>query len=68
MTRKDYVRLADAIREARRIIDATCADERSKMMALRGADAVTGEIARALKSENGAFDRERFMAHISLDS
>lgn len=55
MTRKDYVKLAEAIRECARAVEAHpgCSPE---MVLVRVAD----EIGDVLAADNPRFDRERF--------
>jgi hypothetical protein len=61
MTKKDYIAIADAIREARK--DATTAQPDSASVSY-GIDLVQREIVRVLRADNPRFDADRFHAYI----
>ena len=62
MTRKDYVKLAAALKESRRSIvqDFGIVNSDSVSSAIHALEIATVEIADVLARDNGRFDRERF--------
>lgn len=74
MTRKDYVKLAEALREALAVINdetdggrllETIEDgKRTSYFAEYGWRVAVGRVADALQSDNPRFDRERFLAAV----
>lgn len=63
MTKKDYIKLADAIAEAK--IDIRASDIQRSGAWMEGADMVELDIARALKADNSAFSYSRFHDYIT---
>jgi len=65
MTRKDYIKLADAIAEARiTAIVSQPDDEQVGAGIHRGVGLVKMEIIKALRLDNPRFDVDRFNTHI----
>jgi hypothetical protein len=60
MSRKDYVAIAEAIREAKRETAETLGSSYVLRLAAE-------EIARALKRDNARFDRERFLTACGVE-
>lgn len=60
MTRKDYVLIAEALREAR--VDIQCKEPEEQVQTLKdGVSYAADWIADALAGENPRFDRNRFL-------
>lgn len=60
MTRKDYVALAEALREAR--VDIQCKEPAEHVSTLKdGVSYAADHIADALAADNPRFDRTRFL-------
>ena len=66
MTRRDYVRIAEALRRARFGLTSEWQGQ-ARIMALRGWRESAAEIADSLASENPRFDRARFYAACGMD-
>jgi hypothetical protein len=60
MTRKDFVSVAMALAEARRVLLSQ--DDESVMTAMKAWRTTRTEIAKALRSSNEKFDSEKFNA------
>lgn len=66
MTRKDYIRIAAAVREAG--YHKLRADAPDDGHAMRyGINAVASELAHALAADNARFDRSRFLAACGVE-
>lgn len=61
LSRKDFERFADAIREARMLNDYARYTSKQTQAVTRALDSVANEIADVLQSSNASFDRERFL-------
>lgn len=68
MTRKDYVLIAAALKEARDMLAANGANLTRTQCSLNGADASAIELADALSRDNPRFDRERFLKAAGVQS
>lgn len=67
MTRKDYVRLAEALLWARRRAEDGADRDALAAERLAGVDLALAEVADALASDNGRFDRQRFYRAAGAD-
>lgn len=68
MTRKDYIRLAAALSEARTDAHYRGANDRDSQLVSIGVDIAIREISDALASDNGRFDRDRFARACGIDA
>lgn len=67
MTRKHYVALAAALKEARTAATYRGANDRDSQLISIGVDLACREIADALAADNGRFDRDRFARAAGID-
>lgn len=60
MTRKDYVAIAAALKEAKELVEASYQDNSYREIAVDAVHRCTVRIGVALAADNGRFDRDRF--------